>query len=227
MADDWKQTVAHFSHSAKINSILVIFSEKQLLASECQRLKQCVSKKFTSAFYTLWCNCRDCEGGIPSALQHYRGGSSLPPPAAQQSCPQGQQNFCLRKDWRAGMSRGPKPDQRCTHDSFSALIWVGDHSCSVWAQAIKGKRRLQPTTDILMCAESQLQGCLKIDVCEPWKVTHFQNALGLVRVKSLCNFNLLPCLPVSSYIPLHELGCTGRIQQGSTGTSTCLSFKSQ
>lgn len=39
------------------------------------------------------------------------GGSYLPSPAAQQS-PQGQQNFCLRKDWRAGMSRGSKPDQR-------------------------------------------------------------------------------------------------------------------
>lgn len=31
MADDKKQTVAHFSHPAKINSILESFSEKQLV----------------------------------------------------------------------------------------------------------------------------------------------------------------------------------------------------
>lgn len=53
MEDNKKQIVAHFSNSAKINSILERFSEKQL---SCQQLKQCVLKKLKSSFYMLWCN---------------------------------------------------------------------------------------------------------------------------------------------------------------------------
>lgn len=42
MGDDEKQTVAHFSHPAKINSILESFSEKQLVvpATEAVHVKE-------------------------------------------------------------------------------------------------------------------------------------------------------------------------------------------
>lgn len=107
--------------------------------------------------------------------------TSLQPPVLQ-NCPQGQQNFSLSKDWRAGISGVSKPEQ----SGLSVLVWKTDHRHSVWAQAVPlfwGQEKPSPHhSHSQLCV---LQWCLKIDICEPSKLNHLQHALDLWQLMCL------------------------------------------